>query len=264
MTTRNCLNCGNELSGKYCSGCGQKADIHRITFKNFIVHDLLHGAFHIEKGMLFTGKNALIRPGQAALEYISGKRKRYYNVFLLILLVFGLMLFTRHADEVFAAGSEESVQDEIHLNEASRRMDEIFSQKSKILLCLFIPFAALNSFLLFKRKRLNLSEHAIISAMVLLGILLLSTLGNILLQVNMSMRLDVMPLSLIITAMIVFYVGHGYFNAFSDAYSKPGIAYRIVLFFALFCLETALLIYLLIGYVTDWQYDTTVKIAPFG
>ena len=90
MTNTNCLNCGKELTDKYCSGCGQKADTHRITFKNFLFHDLLHGNFHIERGILFAAKEALIRPGKAALDYISGKRKRYYNVFYLILLTFGV------------------------------------------------------------------------------------------------------------------------------------------------------------------------------
>ena len=58
-TNTHCLNCANELSGKYCSECGQKADTHRITFRNFVSHDLLHGTFHIEKGILFTAKEAL-------------------------------------------------------------------------------------------------------------------------------------------------------------------------------------------------------------
>ena len=86
MTTHNCLNCGKRLTDAFCSGCGQKADTHRITFKNFIFHDVLHGTFHLDRGILFTVKQALTRPGQAALDYISGKRKPFYNVFYLIKL----------------------------------------------------------------------------------------------------------------------------------------------------------------------------------
>lgn len=73
MTKKYCLNCDKVLTDQFCSGCGQKADTHRISFKNFISHDVLHGTFHLEKGMLFTAKQALVRPGQAALDYISGK-----------------------------------------------------------------------------------------------------------------------------------------------------------------------------------------------
>ena len=42
--------------------------------KHFVMHDLLHGVWHLEKGILFTLKETIIRPGQAALDYIKGKR----------------------------------------------------------------------------------------------------------------------------------------------------------------------------------------------
>src|SRR5690606_35565277 len=114
MTNKNCLNCGKELTDKFCSGCGQKADTHRISFKNFIFHDVLHGTFHIEKGILFTAKQALIRPGKAALDYIAGKRKSYYNVFLLILMVFGLTLFFKHFyNEILVAQGRGYIKDAI-------------------------------------------------------------------------------------------------------------------------------------------------------
>src|SRR5690606_27644653 len=100
MIDNNCLNCEKELTDKFCSGCGQKAATHRISFKNFIFHDLLHGTFHIEKGMLFTAKQTLICPGEVAHDYISGKRKRYYNVLLLILITIAFPLFIRHFYEV--------------------------------------------------------------------------------------------------------------------------------------------------------------------
>ena len=264
MTTSTCLNCEKELTGKFCSGCGQKADTHRITFRNFLFHDLLHGAFHLERGILFTAKQALIRPGEAALEYISGKRKRYYNVFYLILLTIGVMLFTRHADELFASQAAELVPEKVYLNEASRKMDHIFAQKGRLILPLFVPFAAFNSFILFRKRKLNLSEHFIIAGMVLLGVLLIAIFGNIIFQINNFTQFDWMTLSLLVTALIIFYVGYGYVNAFGADYSKWGIASRTVLFFGLICLEAAILIFVLIGYVTNWDPGITVNIDPFG
>src|SRR5690606_2344353 len=104
------------------------ADTHRITFKNFIFHDVLHGTFHIERGILFTTKQALIRPGKAALDYISGKRRRYYNVFYLILITIGLIIFLRHFNDVLdVSQGQQVVKDKAYLNEASKTMDEIFS-----------------------------------------------------------------------------------------------------------------------------------------
>ena len=42
----NCLNCGTELVGEHCHVCGQKAHLHR-TIGAFL-HDLLHGALHLD------------------------------------------------------------------------------------------------------------------------------------------------------------------------------------------------------------------------
>ena len=263
MTVQNCLNCEKQLTDAYCSGCGQKADTHRITIKNFIFHDLLHGVFHIEKGIVFTAKQALICPGTAALEYISGKRKRYYNVFYLVLIAIGIKLFFHEIFDFLIYQGNEPVQHAPYLNDASRKINEIFSQKTKIILFLFVPFAALNTFMLFRRKRLNLSEHAIISGMILLGILLVATLGDFLFYFNLTAFFSGTALSIVVAAVITFYVAYGYFNAFGTDYTRLGTAYRILLFFTLICFEVAILTFILIGFVTHWKFGA-ISIAPFG
>lgn len=267
MTNKNCLNCGKELTDKYCAGCGQKADTHRISFKHFIFHDVLHGTFHIEKGILFTAKQALIRPGKAALDYIAGKRIKYYNVFYLILITIGLMLFLRHFYQEFLISQGKGyIKDITDLNEASRKMDEIFSQKSKIIILLFVPLAAINSFVLFRRKRLNLSEHAIIAGMILLGILLLSLLGNIFFYFDLLVEFSntfASVVSMSITMLIFLYIGYGYWNAFAADYSKLGTVYRILLFFVLLFIEIVILLFITMGVITNWQFGE-ITIDPFG
>lgn len=267
MKNKNCLNCGKKLTDKYCSSCGQKADTHRITFKNFIFHDVLHGTFHIEKGIIYTAKSALIRPGKAALEYIFGKRKPYYNVFLLILLTIGLMLFLKHYyNEIIIEQGKRIVKDISNLNEGSQKMEYIFAHKSKIVIFIFVPFAALNSFIIFRRKKLNLSEHTIIAAMILLGILLLSTLAIILfyfdLFINISSSID-FAIQIIVASLIFLYTIYGYFNAFGNDYSKLGFTYRIILFYALIFIELLILLYITIGFVTNWEFGK-IEITPFN
>ena len=235
----------------------------RISFKHFIFHDVLHGTLHLERGILFTARQALVRPGQAALDYISGKRKPYYNVFYLVLLTIGLQLFVRHGYDWLVDPNPQEVQLREHLNAATQKLDAIFSQKSKIILLLFVPFAALNSFILFRRKKLNLSEHAILAGMILLGILLVSIMGHLLFFVNLLVQMSNMVLSMVVTAAIVGYIGFAYVNAFKDDYSRWEVGWRTVLFFVLILLEIFLLMLLLIGYVTDWKF-TAVNVAPFG
>jgi hypothetical protein len=263
MTSNSCLNCEKELTDQYCSGCGQKADTHRISFSNFFFHDVLHGAFHIEKGILFTAKESLTRPGKAALDYISGKRKRYYNVFYLIVLTIGVMLFFRHIDQLFNNNSGAIVQEKVYLNDASRKMEEIISQKSRLILLLFVPFAAFNSFILFKRRKLNLSEHCILSGMILLGILLLATLANLYFPLNNFLNFSGTIASIVVTAIIIFYVAFGYVNAFKSDYSKLGMAYRIMLFFAMICIEILILFFILFGFASNWKFGE-IKVSLFS
>lgn len=267
MTKTNCLNCGKKLTDAFCSGCGQKADTHRISFKNFIFHDVLHGTFHIEKGMLFTAKQSLVRPGKAALEYISGKRKQYYNVFLLILIIFGLLLFFRHfLNELFILQGEDVVQEKRYLNEASKKMDELFSQKSKIITLLFVPFTALNSYILFRRKQLNLAEHFIIAGMILLGMLLLSLFGNLFFYFELITPFNTVfaaVMSWFVTLLILLHIAYGLVNAFGGDYSKLGMTFRIVLFYGLICLEIIILFLIVLGYLTNWKFGA-VSLTPFG
>ncbi len=264
MTHHNhCLNCGKHLTDKYCAGCGQKADTHRITFKHFLLHDLLHGTFHIDKGILYTAKQSITRPGQAALDYISGKRIRFYNVFYLILIILGLMLFVRHADEMFLGGHEEHFPVRQNVNEATRNLDKIFTEKSKFLILLFLPFAAINSFILFRKRKLNLSEHTIIAGMLLLGIAIIGLFTNVFFQLFVFTGMDATIASLIITALNFIYVGYGYYNAFGKDYSGWGISSRVAAFFVFICIEVLLLLMVLIGIATHWKF-TEITISPFG
>ena len=266
MRNNNCLNCGKVLVDKYCSGCGQEADTHRISFKSFFIHDVLHVIFQIEKGMLFTAKQALIRPGKAALDYISGKRKRYYNIFYLVLITFGLILFLRHFLDELYIGQGEIITDKPYLNEASKALDEIFSKKSKIIIFLFVPFAALNSFVLFKRKKLNLSEHAIIAGMILLGMLLITAFGNLFFYFDLIIPFGntfSAVMSWLVPILIIFHIGYAYYNAFGIDYSKIGITYRIALFYTMICLEIVILFFIVFGFITNWKFGT-VDISPFS
>lgn len=177
------------------------------------------------------------------------------------------MLFLRHYySEIIIEQGRAYVKDTTDLNEASKTIDNIFAQKSKIIIFLFVPFAALNSFILFKRKKLNLSEHSIITGMILLGILLLSTLGNAFFYLDLLIEFSntfADFISIIITTLIFLYIGYGYFNAFGDDYSKLGFAYRILLFFALIFFEMMILLFIAVGFITNWEFGE-ITISPFS
>ena len=84
-----CLNCGAELTGAYCSQCGQKAHVHR-SLKGFF-HDLLHGVLHFEGKIWRTLPLLAWRPGELTRDYIDGKRARFISPIALFLFCVFLM-----------------------------------------------------------------------------------------------------------------------------------------------------------------------------
>ncbi len=257
--THNCLNCEHHITGNFCSHCGQKTDTQRITFKHFIFHDILHGVWHFEKGILFTIKQAMIRPGHAALEYISGKRIRFYNVFYLTLLLIGLTFFINHiqtqlSNYYFNTGLEPLTDN------AGKNLNAFLSTNAKLIICSFIPLLAINSFILFKRKKLNFSEHFIISGMMFLGVMIITTISTLLDFTEYIKYIDVIPPVIVIATpvFILLYLSINYYKTFSENYTKLQNSIRVLLFIALLLFELSLLLLLLIGYFTNGTYDLQI------
>lgn len=252
MKHHNCLNCDTQLQGKFCSNCGQKADTHRITFKHFIMHDVLHGVWHFEKGMLFTAKEALLRPGKAALDYIAGKRIRYYNVFYFILLLIGLNIFVNH---YYQSLSDLNLETKLHQTNKND-IEQFISSNAKSIIFAFVPFFALNSFILFRKKKLNLSEHFILAGITFLGVLiitLLSTLTGFLEHIKYLKFISV--LDGFLTPFLLFgYLIFSYYTAFGNDYTKFRFSLRMMLFFGLLLFEFILLFLIIFGYVSDWKF----------
>jgi hypothetical protein len=88
-----CLNCGAEITGKFCSNCGQEnLNLHE-SFWHFLGHSFGH-YFHFDSKIINTIKLLIIKPGQLSLDYLAGKRARYIqpvSLFIFISVVFFLI-----------------------------------------------------------------------------------------------------------------------------------------------------------------------------
>jgi hypothetical protein len=85
-----CLNCGTFITDNFCSKCGQKKEVGRLTWDS-IVKEILH-FFSIEKGFVYTSYRLLIRPDQVIKEYLEGNRKRNFKPIALYLIWVGIHL----------------------------------------------------------------------------------------------------------------------------------------------------------------------------
>src|SRR5438477_480205 len=98
-----CLNCGAELTGKYCSNCGQERIAGRMEVKH-IFKDVTHGIFHWESSIFNTFKELIVRPGKFLRNYIAGTRKPYvkpFSYFIFIQTVY-VIIFHWLSDKYFA------------------------------------------------------------------------------------------------------------------------------------------------------------------
>lgn len=224
MHTTTCLNCNTELNGKFCHTCGQKADTHRITAKHFITHDLAHGVWHIDKGMFFTLKETFLRPGYAALDYIQGKRIKYYNIFYLILVTLGFMYILGSHIEGGVVGNFED------LNTDKRLVKGEIEKNLKVMYLLLLPLMALVSTFLFKKLKFNFFEHLIIAGFTILGMFILVVLG-MLLTIPQNYYLEI--ISNLIGIACLLFPAYVYYQVTKQRISFTGYAFRILLFYGL-------------------------------
>ena len=156
---KNCQNCNEIITGNFCTNCGQKASVHRYSFKHFIEHDLIHGIWNVDNGFFFTIKELFTRPGHSIREFINGKRVRYFSFITLLVIILGISHFVGEYSQVKLSDLMPESSKE------SMNVIEVFTKKHpKITLLLTIPFYSIFSFLWFRKPKLNLTEHFVLNS----------------------------------------------------------------------------------------------------
>jgi len=88
-----CQNCGTELTGLYCSACGQKSTDVLLSFRKFVSH-ALGEIVSIDARILHTLRYLFLKPGFLTLEYFAGRRARYIPPIKLYLSASFFLFFT--------------------------------------------------------------------------------------------------------------------------------------------------------------------------
>lgn len=239
MNKKSCLNCGYRISDEFCAHCGQRADTARITPHSLIKSDILGSVWHVEARFFRTLKHILFSPGKMAMDYISGKRVKYYNLFSLLLILFGFNVLALH---FYLDLNPKEIPKE------SSDIVDFFSKYSKTILFALIPILALNGWVIFKRIKLNLAEHVIIASVSLSGILVLLLLDDAISIIGVYEPLSkiINILDKILVSGLALFPGFTYFNAFKDSYSKLGLLWRLLVFYILLiigCFAIIILLY---------------------
>ena len=166
MEVSNCINCGYERTGAFCSNCGQK-ETHRYTVTH-VLHELLHVFTHADKGIFSFAKNIIVRPGVVALDLVEGRRKRYFNLFQYLLLIVGFTTFlivkSNFMENIMQnMNTINNVQMSKRLAQAQADVGLLLQKYNNLFQMMLIPAFALFSWLLIGRKRnYNFAENIVL------------------------------------------------------------------------------------------------------
>ena len=108
VSTENCLNCGEVLTGQHCSHCGQRAKVQVISLWG-LIKDFLGDFFDWDSRVWRTLRPLAFRPGLLTQEYLRGRRAHYtppFRMYLILSVVFFLIasIFDPGKDIAFNLG----------------------------------------------------------------------------------------------------------------------------------------------------------------
>ena len=155
-----CKNCGLTYSGHFCSNCGQPAATHKLNL-HFIWHDIQHGFFHFDKGVLFTAKQLFTRPGDSIREFIEGKRVKHFKPISLVIILATFYGLLRHLFH-FSILDKKSVSEIQGVD--YENLNEWISHHYSWIILLSIPMFSVASFVVFRKQGYNFIEHFVLNS----------------------------------------------------------------------------------------------------
>lgn len=155
-----CKNCNHIYTGHYCNNCGQSAATHRLNF-HFLWHEIQHGLFHFDQGILYSVKQLFTRPGHTIREFIEGKRVKHFKPISLVIVLatlYGLLYHYFHISFVVAPAnnSPEAGIDAVKFN-------EWIGTHYAWTTLLTIPLYTIGTSIAFRKQSYNLVEYFILN-----------------------------------------------------------------------------------------------------
>jgi hypothetical protein len=131
-----CLNCGAELSGHWCSKCGQEDNELRVSLRR-LTRDFLADQLGLESKVPTSLWLLLSKPGLLTKEYLAGRRVRtllplrlYLSASVLYFLLLSLPFFGRtFSPTVKLTGVEAATLDSVRSGKADSGATETFASR---------------------------------------------------------------------------------------------------------------------------------------
>lgn len=231
-----CKNCKESISGNYCSNCGQPASVKRID-SHYVIHEIEH-VLHLERGIFYTVRELLIRPGETIRHYLSEGRVRLVKPIIFIIitsLIYTLTIQFFHIEDGYI-----NISGTPTANAVNSWIRAHYGY-GNILIGVFI---ALWLKLFFSKKGYNLFEILILLCFVLGTFMLIASFFTLIKSIAPSQGLKI-AISVVCYAYITWAIGQFFGEKKVLNYVKAFAAYLLGM------LSFSFLI-LLIGFFVDW------------
>src|SRR4051794_23466551 len=174
-----CANCDRAIAGtdqKFCPACGQPTPAHRIDW-HFLGHELEHSVLHMDRGILYSLKELMLRPGHLMRSYLDGRRVDQVKPLLLLMISAAAVLFLgKYLLEGDLIGSAMQAGYQGSGAEANGSIDPALLPNTFVVVkdwinahlaaftLLLLPFEAAAFRLVFNGRGLNYPEWLVVSA----------------------------------------------------------------------------------------------------
>ena len=167
-----CKNCNKKFIGQYCNYCGQSAHTHDINL-SYVWHEIQHGLFHIDKGIIYTTKELFTRPGHSIKEYIAGKRVKHFKPIGYLIILSTIYVLLAHLLKIEfssgkayitlnGAGNVKSSEVSDIVTNTIEWIKEHYAYSTLILL----PVISFSTYLAFRKSKYNYLKHLILNCFI--------------------------------------------------------------------------------------------------
>lgn len=89
-----CKFCNTVVNLNYCANCGQAVRLKRIN-GHYIMHEIVH-VLHFEKGILYTIRELLVKPGESVKHFVTEDRSRLVKPVIFIIITSLIYTLVNH------------------------------------------------------------------------------------------------------------------------------------------------------------------------
>ncbi|MBX2963101.1 MAG: DUF3667 domain-containing protein [Cyclobacteriaceae bacterium] len=161
-----CINCQQEVTGKFCQNCGQRTNVKRISLKE-AWFDFWSRVYGFDGMFPRTLRDLTIQPGFAAKKFIEGNRVLYYGpvgYFFLMITLYILTISILNIDLFELAkviNPYTELKDGSGQEQFNRGLMGWIRDNQRIVSFMFIPFYVFWTKLFFRKSNYNFLEHAV-------------------------------------------------------------------------------------------------------